>query len=740
MAAVSVRAVGKLLFFFTFFSTVTVGWLNQLKVKAIDSPTDQEIFQYQQQRSSVENHIASTGRHHHHRMADAPRLVMDTAILKVNTSLDYPVQIWAVSAECYKCNMTFMMEVDPSIPTDPFLVQTAFMTHISIVKDNHDGTNDSICRFDKLFGEHGEYQMHINPNGPSEENKFDCPVYADKDPVDSNIPILVAFCIYVGLFLVFLAVRQLYYTIGRSQYAWFIGYFPFRETDRLVNSDLGSPSPSSTGTEDRRQAGPDSTAKAAPQGLRRLRLSLAVMVFVNYGGGGYWFFKHARWNGLTVADLVFPWFVFIMGTSIALSFRRLLKKGVSRLSLLWKVVQRTVILFLLGLFIINTKKGHNSWSTLRIPGVLQRLALTYFIVALLEVVGATAEDRNWTSRIAPVRDIVNYWHQWLVMVVLVTVHLVLTFWLEVPNCPPGYLGPGGLSDLAHYNCTGGATGYIDRTVFTDDHIYDHPTPIHQENKVSRSGCFQPTLGLGAHNNVAITTQGSDMHFTSSTVLLFSQTEVRGDEDDAAFGVLELRRGGNAAHTSREDCCIPDNKPCLSGLQNTVYKTEVPFDPEGLLGTLTSALLCFLGLQAGKILLTYTQNGQRVGRWLGWAVATGAIGALLCDGRQNEGWIPLNKNLWSVSFVLVLSCFAFVLLSACYIIIDVKQWWTGAPFYQVGMNSILVYIGHELCADKLPFQWAASPTHASQLATDLVGTTLWVLIAVWLHYKKFYLKI
>ncbi|XP_035668405.1 heparan-alpha-glucosaminide N-acetyltransferase-like isoform X3 [Branchiostoma floridae] len=647
MAAVSVKTVGKLLFFFTFFSTVTVVWLDQLEVKAIDSPTDKEILQYQLQRDS---------RHHHH-MGEVPRMTMDTAILKVNTSLDYAVQIWAVSAECHKCNMSFMMEVDPSIPTEPFLVQTTFMTHISIVKDNHDGTNDSICSLDKLFGEHGEYQMFINANGPSEENKFDCPVYPDKDPIDSNIPILVAFCIYVGLVLLFLAVRQLYYTIGRSQYAWFIGYFPFRETDRLVNSDLGAPSPSSTATEDRSQTVANSSTQPASQGIRRLRsldtfrgLSLAVMVFVNYGGGGYWFFKHARWNGLTVADLVFPWFVFIMGTSIALSFRRLLKKGVSRLSLLLKVIQRTVILFLFGLFIINTKKGHNSWSTLRIPGVLQRLALTYFIVALMEVIGATAEDRNWTSRIAPIRDIVNSWGQWLFMIVVVTLHLVLMFWLQVPNCPIGYLGPGGLSDIAHYNCTGGATGYIDRAVFTDDHIYQHPTPI------------------------------------------------------------------------------------------TVYKTEVPFEPEGLLGTLTSALLCFLGLQAGKILLTYPQNGARVGRWLGWAVATGAIGGLLCNGRQNEGWIPLNKNLWSLSFVLVLSCFAFVLLSVCYIIVDVKQWWTGAPFYQVGMNSILVYIGHELCADKLPFQWAASPTHASQLATDLVGTTLWVLIAVWLHYKKFYLKI
>ena len=37
------------------------------------------------------------------------------------------------------------------------------------------------------------------------------------------------------------------------------------------------------------------------------RLSLVLMIFVNYGGGEYWYFKHSVWNGLTVADLVFPW-------------------------------------------------------------------------------------------------------------------------------------------------------------------------------------------------------------------------------------------------------------------------------------------------------------------------------------------------------------------------------------------------------------------------------------------------
>jgi heparan-alpha-glucosaminide N-acetyltransferase len=51
-------------------------------------------------------------------------------------------------------------------------------------------------------------------------------------------------------------------------------------------------------------------------------LALTIMIFVNYGGGGYFFFNHSVWNGLTVADLVFPWFIWIMGVSMAISFKK----------------------------------------------------------------------------------------------------------------------------------------------------------------------------------------------------------------------------------------------------------------------------------------------------------------------------------------------------------------------------------------------------------------------------------
>ena len=60
------------------------------------------------------------------------------------------------------------------------------------------------------------------------------------------------------------------------------------------------------------------------------------------------FLLHQAWNGLTLADLVFPWFVWMMGVSIVLSQRSLRNKLVSRPVIFVKIVRRTVILFFLG--------------------------------------------------------------------------------------------------------------------------------------------------------------------------------------------------------------------------------------------------------------------------------------------------------------------------------------------------------------------------------------------------------
>lgn len=71
----------------------------------------------------------------------------------------------------------------------------------------------------------------------------------------------------------------------------------------------------------------------------------------------------------------------------------------------------------------------------------------------------------------------------------------------------------------------------------------------------------------------------------------------------------------------------------------------PYDPEGILGTLTSIFNVWLGVQAGLTLQVYPKHRSRLVRWAIWAVLTGAIGALLCGAKQTGGPIPLNKNLW-----------------------------------------------------------------------------------------------
>ena len=70
-------------------------------------------------------------------------------------------------------------------------------------------------------------------------------------------------------------------------------------------------------------------------------LSIVIMIFVNYGGGSYWFFAHSPWNGLTVADLVFPWFLWIMGVSLAISIRSQLRNSMSRSVNLKIILTRT---------------------------------------------------------------------------------------------------------------------------------------------------------------------------------------------------------------------------------------------------------------------------------------------------------------------------------------------------------------------------------------------------------------
>jgi heparan-alpha-glucosaminide N-acetyltransferase len=74
------------------------------------------------------------------------------------------------------------------------------------------------------------------------------------------------------------------------------------------------------------------------------------------------------------------------------------------------------------------------------------------------------------------KDIIYYPFQWLIIIFIAVTWVLFTFFLQVGNCSPGYLGPGGLSENGtHFNCTGGAANYIDRIILGNKHLYQNPT-------------------------------------------------------------------------------------------------------------------------------------------------------------------------------------------------------------------------------------------------------------------------
>uniref|UniRef100_A0A674ITN4 Heparan-alpha-glucosaminide N-acetyltransferase n=1 Tax=Terrapene triunguis TaxID=2587831 RepID=A0A674ITN4_9SAUR len=567
-------------------------------------------------------------------------LKIDQALLLVHNELIHEnLTVSWLSDYCYQCLYQDLVSVPMSNTSGkPSIVAVAVDSqHPVTLHLNGTGAGRELPRIHYHFGEFGNYSLVVK-SFDSSTKMISCDIIINESPVNSHL-------LSLGLSWLSHIPHMVRITkVSRQLLASPLGWC-------FYSKELGSP----TRTDSTSSDVPATTWTVSQRRLRSLDtfrgLSLIIMVFVNYGGGKYWFFKHQSWNGLTLADLVFPWFVFIMGTSISLSLNSMLRRGCSKWEVLGKALWRSFLLFLIGIVIVNPNYclGPLSWGNLRIPGVLQRLGFTYLVVAVLELLFAKAVAENDTLETPyfALRDILLYWPQWVFILTLEATWLGLTFLLIVPGCPKGYLGPGGIGDFGKYpNCTGGAAGYIDHLLLGEKHIYQHPS------------------------------------------------------------------------------------------SNVLYQTTVAYDPEGILGTINSICMAFFGLQvpalcaAMKIHINSNHLFQ------------GIISAILTKCSKDEGYIPANKNLWSISYVTTLSCFAYLLLLLIYYLVDVKKWWSGAPFFYPGMNSILVYVGHEVFENYFPFKWKMkdSQSHGEHLAQNLVATSIWVIISYLLYRKRIFWKI
>ena len=192
-------------------------------------------------------------------------------------------------------------------------------------------------------------------------------------------------------------------------------------------------------------------------------LTVVGMVLVNNPGSWahiYWPLEHAEWNGWTPTDLIFPFFLFIVGVAIPLGLGKRVERGDKFRDLFLKIIYRTVVIFLLGEFLAGFPYFHV--STIRIPGVLQRIAVCYFFASIIFI-----KTRPRTQAI-------------------IALALLVAYWLLMKHVPvPGYY-------VGELTKEGSLASYIDRRVF-GPHIWKQGIVYDPEGLLSTMGALATTL-------------------------------------------------------------------------------------------------------------------------------------------------------------------------------------------------------------------------------------------------------
>jgi predicted acyltransferase len=365
-------------------------------------------------------------------------------------------------------------------------------------------------------------------------------------------------------------------------------------------------------------------------------VTIAAMILVNNPGNdhAYWPLEHAEWNGWTPTDLIFPFFLFIVGVSLVFSSESRLSRGDSRSLLLRHAFRRAVIIFAIGLA-LNWLVDLFLSRGVRIPGVLQRIGICYLAASILDLY-----VRPRTRALIVAALLIGYW--------------ILMRFVPVPG-----LG-----------------------------VPSRDIPF-----------LHPDANLGAYL-------------------------------DRKFLIH------------------------LWGSSSRLY--EITRDPEGFLSTLPAIATALLGVFTGEWLRSKRSPQNKA---LGMLVF-GVVGLIL--GKAWGIWFPINKKLWTSSYVLFTAGFALVCLALCYWATDIKRW-RGAlnrPFLIFGRNAITAYViadlfavmlyafnkrvsGQMMNAQQLIFQRffasLGSPSFSSLLFS--LAFVLLCLLPIWLmDRKKIFLKI
>ncbi|PAN17353.1 hypothetical protein PAHAL_3G124700 [Panicum hallii] len=455
------------------------------------------------------------------------------------------------------------------------------------------------------------------------------------------------------------------------------------------------------------QRAPLDAAAAQPEQQRKsLRVAsldvfrgftVAMMILVDDAGGAWPGINHAPWFGVTMADFVMPAFLFIIGVSAAVVFKKMPNKTAATK----KAMVRAIKLFILGV-ILQGGYIHGrhklmygvDLDQIRWLGVLQRIAIGYFLAAISEIWLV-----NNNSVDSPVSFVKKYFMEWIMAMMITVLYVALVFGLYVPNWEfkvkisnPTLSTPISLVEMKTIHCgvrgslgpPCNAVGLVDRVLLGENHLYKNPVYKRTKECSINSPDYGPP---------------------------------------------------------------PPNAPdwCLA-----------PFDPEGLLSTLMAAVTCFVGLHFGHVLIHCKNHSQRMLFWLlASTVLTIFAFLLLLLG------MPFSKPLYTVSYMLLTAGVSGFLLLLLYYIVDVIHIKKPFILFQwMGMNALIVYVlaACELFPTLIQgFYWRSPENNLVDITESLLqaifhskrwGTlafvlleiVFWCLVAGFLHMKGVYLKL
>lgn len=177
-----------------------------------------------------------------------------------------------------------------------------------------------------------------------------------------------------------------------------------------------------------------------------------------------------------------------------------------------------------------------------------------------------------------------------------------------------------------------------------------------------------------------------------------------------------------------------------------------FECEGFMGMMNAVFMTYLGTLISWIFLNIKKPWYVVLTYLSVGSLLLLVGGLLCGFKQFDGYMPINKNKWNTTFVMITSGTGFVAFGIIYMMVDVLKVWSGYPYRAVGMNSILIYVVHEFVHGYIPFTYSffmsligryrfKETNHWTTMANSyLLGVGMWIAIGNYLYRQKVFVKI